>query len=808
MTRGPSPGVSRALLVWFFLSGASALVYEVVWLRWLVHVFGASTLAVGTVLTAFMGGLAVGGWAGGVLAPRARNPLAGYGLLELAIGAAALVLPGLLGLVTPALIGLGATETSSFALLTGVRFLLAVGVLGVPTFCMGATLPLLATAAAPALAQAGSHVGRLYAANLAGAVAGTATAGLLLLPRIGAWRTNLVAALVNLGVGATALYAARARPVGVPRARLDAAPGPVPPAEGGWPRQAALGLATLAGAIALVYQVAWNRALGLVLGSSVYAFTVTLTTILVGLAIGSYLVARVVDRLRAPALALAVIQLASAAATFGALSAMAELPYLFARLFALTGGRHEAVVAAKFLLAAGLVLPAAILAGTVFPLCVRLAAGGGEPIGRLVGQLYGLNSFGAILGSSVAAFLLVPATGIHGAFRFALLLNLLCGAALLITLGGSRRLRAAGWAIPLVAAALLWAAPRWQPLVMASAVSVHARDFQRLNREQFRRARAQSRLLFYQDGLTATVSVEQVGPTISLHLDGKADASTARLDMPTQVLVGHLPLLFHPAPRQVLVVGLGSGVTLGSVLRHPIERLTVVELEPAVLRASRFFDAVSGAPLDDPRTRLVANDARNALLLTRDRFDVIISEPSNPWMSFASTLFTREFLELARSRLEPGGVFGQWLQIYTLSPDVVRTVVATFQAVFPHVVLFRVTGGDTVLIGSVEPFRLDGMTFRARLSQPAVRADFGRIEVRSVGQILEGLLLDLDDVARFAAGAPLNTDDNGLVEFGAPRSLYLDSVGPNLERLAAAQRDPGAIRQLLAPEPGARPAGG
>jgi spermidine synthase len=804
MTRGPSSGVRPALLVWFFLSGASALVYEVVWLRWLVHVFGASTLAVGTVLTAFMGGLAVGGWAGGALAARVKNPLAGYGVLELAIGVAALALPGLLGLVSPALIALGATETSSFALLTAVRFLLAVVVLGVPTFCMGATLPLLATAAAPARAEAGGRVGRLYAANVAGAVIGTAAAGLLLLPWVGAWRTNLLAALVNLGVGATALYVARARP-GAPRARRGAPAGlvsPSTPGEAAWPRQAALGLVTLAGATALVYQVAWNRALGLVLGSSVYAFTVTLTTILVGLAVGSYLVARVVDRLRAPASALAVIQLASAATTFGALLAMAETPYLFARLFALTGGRHEAVVAAKFLLAGGLVLPTAVLAGTVFPLCVRLAAGGGEPIGRLVGQLYGLNSFGAILGSLAAAFLLVPQTGIHGTFRFALLLNLLCGAALLITLGGSRRLRAAGWAVPLVAAGLLWAAPRWQPLVMASGASVHARDFQRYSREQFRRVRAQPRLLFYQDGLTATVSVEQVGPTRSLHVDGKADASTARLDMPTQVLVGHLPLLFHPEPRQVLVIGLGSGVTLGSVLRHPIERLTVVELEPAVLRASRFFDGVSGAPLDDPRTRLVANDARNALLLTRDRFDVIISEPSNPWMSFASTLFTREFLELARSRLRPGGVFGQWLQIYTLAPDVVRTVVATFHAVFPHAVLFRVTGGDTVLIGSVEPFRLDRTRFLERLTAPPVRADFERIEVRSLGQILEGLLLDLDDVARFAAGAPLNTDDNGLVEFGAPRSLYLDSIPANLERLSAAQRDPGAVRRLLAPEAG------
>jgi spermidine synthase len=674
---------------------------------------------------------------------------------------------------------------------------------------MGATLPVLAQVAAPDPATAGSRVGRLYAANTAGAVLGAASAGFLLLPVLGALATNRLAALVNLAIGTTAILVGRATrrgwvmgppPPRRPRSARGTVPSPLPSAPERWAVPAALGTIMLAGSLAMVYQVAWNRALGLVLGSSTYAFTVTLTTVLLGLAGGSALAARWVDRLAAPGLALGVVQVLTGVTAFAGLVGLAEAPYLFVRLFTATGGRHAGVVALQFLIAAGLILLPALLAGAVLPLCVRLAATGGLPVAALVGNLYGLNAFGAIVGSVMARFLLVPRTGIRGALVFAILVNLLLAAALGLACPGPRRRLARGLAVvaPLLAVGLVLSAPTWKASVMASGVAVNAPRLARLNRAAFRYFRDETvRLLFYREGITTTVSVELLGEKLSLHVDGKADASTSPVDMPTQVLLGHLPALIHPGPQDVLLIGLGSGITAGAILRHPVRALTVVELEPAVVRASRFFDTVSHRPLEDPRTRLVANDARNHLLLTRDRYDLIVSEPSNPWMAVAATLFTQEFFAQIRDRLTPGGVFGQWLQLYSLAPDIVQTVVATFQAVFPHAAMFRTATGDTILLGSTAPFRIDPDGLRRRASEARVRADLARAGVSGPADLGARIALDLGDATRFAGAAPVNTDDNGRVEFAAPRTLYVDAVAENLRRLEAARTPGGPLARLL-----------
>jgi Flp pilus assembly protein TadD len=247
----------------------------------------------------------------------------------------------------------------------------------------------------------------------------------------------------------------------------------------------------------------------------------------------------------------------------------------------------------------------------------------------------------------------------------------------------------------------------------------------------------------------------------------------------------------------VLVIGLGSGVTVGSLLRHPVTGVTVVELERAVIGASRFFDHVSGRPLADSRTRLVVNDARNFLLLGRREFDVIVSEPSNPWVTGASSLFTRDFFTHARDRLRPGGVFGQWLQLYSLSPELLRTVVATFQSVFPHTLVFQTVHEDTLLVGSVTPLSLDLAELGERMAAPPVAADLARIGIRDATQLLGWLLLDTGDVRRFVRGAEINTDDNARLEFAAPRALYEDSVADNLQLLTDAFAGRGEVLHRL-----------
>jgi spermidine synthase len=779
---GELPGRALGLLfACFFVSGASGLVYEVVWLRWLVHLFGATTLAVATILTAFMGGLALGSWLGGRLAARLPHPLRAYGWLEIAIGAWALALPATLAAIPPALRWLGATEASSFTALSLARFGLAGALLLLPTACMGATLPLLAEAAAPRIAGRGGRVGRLYAVNTAGAVLGTATAGFLLLPSIGVSWTNRLAVLLNVAVGAAALGLSAWSPGG--RAAT-----PAPAADRTIDRPAtrlALGAVLVSGALAMVYEVAWTRALALVLGSSVYAFTVMLTTFLLGLAGGSWLVARRVDRLAEPGVALAVVLAGIGVTAFAGVAVLGELPWLFLRLFAWSDGRHDLLLALEFLLSGVLMLGPALGCGAVFPLAVRLA--GGDGAGRAVGTLYAANTVGAIAGSFAGGFVLVPVAGIRGTLLLAVLLNLACAFAVALTAPPARPALRGGLlaGVPILALAVPLLAPAWSPATMSSGVAVYARSLSQLSRREFEARRARVRLLFYDEGLTTTVSVEQDDRATYLRVNGKTDASTG-VDMPTQVLLGHLPALLHPAPADGVVIGLGSGVSVGSALRHPFRRVTVVELEPAVVTASRFFDAASGRPLADPRTRLVVNDARNFLLLTRERFDVIVSEPSNPWMTGAASLFTREFFELARDRLRSGGVFGQWVQLYSLTPDMLRTIVRTFATVFPHAVVFQSSSGDTMLVGSAAPLQPAYPALAARLLAPPVAEDLARVGIRHVADLAARLVLDVSDVERFVQAAVLNTDDNAHVEFTAPRTLYVDAVAENVQRLTAA----------------------
>jgi spermidine synthase len=767
------------LTLCFFLSGASGLVYEVVWLRWLTLVFGATALAVSTTLAAFMAGLALGSWAGGRLARYVHRPVVAYGVLELVIGAYALAMPTLLGAITPMLAAAGATDSSSFATLSAARLALSVLLLALPTASMGATLPLLARVAAPRARTRGGRLGVLYAVNTAGAVVGTAAAGFALLPWLGATRTNWVAAALNLVVGAAALLLGRRWGAGsedVAGAR---------PTLG--PYRLALAVAAVSGALALAAEVAWTRALSLVLGSTVYAFTIMLVTFLLGLAAGSFLMARWADRIRAVGTAIVLVQLGTALATALGVAVVSELPYAFVRLFALSGGDHARLLPLQFLITGAVILGPALGSGAMFPLCVRLTADAGRPAAEGVGALVASNTLGAIAGSFLAGFVLVPVVGIQGTLTLAILLTLTAAFGVLLARPGPRRALAYGLGSALLGLALLVPIlePDWQPLVMASGVAVSAPRLQQLSRQELRETLQRPQLLFYEEGLTTTVSVEAQRGRLALRVNGKMDASTG-VDMPNQVLLGHLPLLFHPDPKDILMIGLGSGVSAGSALGHPIRRMTVVEIEPAVVRASRFFDTVSARPLEDARARLVMNDARGFLSLARERFDVIISEPSNPWMTGVASLFTQDFFELARGQLRPGGVFAQWVQLYQLPPHLFRSVVATFHAVFPHVVVFRTSPGDTAMVGSESPLRLDRRELERRLRGNRVSEDLRRVGLDGPADLMAHLVLDVGDVAPYARGSGINTDDNGFLEFEAPRHLYLNAAGENWRELVEA----------------------
>ncbi|HKY33100.1 MAG TPA: fused MFS/spermidine synthase, partial [Candidatus Polarisedimenticolia bacterium] len=622
---------------------------------------------------------------------------------------------------------------------------------------------------------------------------------------LGMFRSALVAAAANLAAAVAALRLWRAGQEAAEGERTAPARGSTPAAAacaGDAPpltegRLAVLMVALAAsGAGALILEVVWTRILSLVLGSSTQAFSIMLTTFLAGLALGSALATRRLASIRAPLTAFALVEIGVGLAAWLGVHLFPELPYSFLDLYRRTGGPTWLFHAGRFALAALVMLPPTILLGAAFPLAARAALIGGRPVASRVGALYAANTVGAIAGAVAAGFRFIPSAGLQGTLLIGCLINL-AAAAMLLAFGTAARpaLRfSMAGALAAVVPFLLAGAPAWNATAMTSGVYQYAPRYleQFTSRSRFRDFYRKQPLLYYRDGPTTTVSVErrperyEGRPNLVLTVNGKVDASSTG-DMDTQVLAGQLPMLAHPAPRSVFLIGLASGVSAGSVLTHPIEHLTIAEIEPSMIEAQTFFEEINGRPLADPRTTLRIDDARNELLVSPARYDVIISEPSNPWLAGPSKLFTREFFELARSRLQPGGILCQWVQLYGMDPDALKAVLRTYAEVFPSRLVFKGSPGDLLVLGSDGPLRFDVPSLQERMRRPEVAADLARVKVHDVVDLLARFRLGTGGVDRYVGSGPgpVNTDDNGFVEFAAARSLYREDHQANDAELAA-----------------------
>jgi len=774
----------------FFLSGATGLIYEIVWMRMLGLVFGHTVFAITTVLVAFMAGLAIGASLFGGWIDAGGRPLRVYGLLEAGIGLFCLLIPALFTLAQHLYLALYRTMNLSFVGLTLTQFGLVFLILLVPTTLMGATLPVLGKLVVERLEGVGQKIGALYGLNTFGAVLGSVAAGFFLLPAIGVRGSILLAAAINLAIAAAALLIDRGL-------RLPAPPAPQPSRGTGMapprigkeapPRAGIvvilLGIG-LSGAASMIYEVAWTRVLSLTIGSSIYAFSAMLTTFLAGLGLGSLLFARVWGRRQIGLSLFGWLEVAAGLAALSMVPVMGSLPDLVLAILT----RLSLSVAGTLLTQFGLsflvmIVPTTII-GIAFPCAVQLCTRALASLGRDVGQVYSANTAGTIVGALVAGFALIPWIGPRASILAAAGLNVAVGVAALAVSAAAQpmwRRSAVGLMslIFLVGAAFL---PRWDERVMAGGAAIYIRQLASAGdpSAEFRRLAASRRLLYYREGINATVAVEQVDRTIALRVGAKVDATNG-IDMATQLLLGHLPILFHPRPERVLVIGLGSGITAGAVAQHPaVREIDVVELEPAVEAASDFFLRENRGVLRDPRVRLVIGDARNVILADSKRYDVISSQPSNPWIAGMANLFSLDFYRLARERLAEDGIMVQWVHGYSLFPKDLKMIVNTFVQVFPRTTLWRSLPGDYLLVGAAAPLRLDYTLMERRLSASATaREDIASLRWASPVDLVTLFVLDEPAIAAFAAGAAMHTDDRPLLEFSAPMALYADTVEEN-----------------------------
>ena len=796
--RGATGGVPGLLQVLVLTSGAAALVYQSVWIRQLSLILGSTNHAVGTVLAAFMAGLGTGAFLIGRRVDRVPRPLALYAALELGIG--------LVGLASPLALAQGTDLYAAFyrrlhespGLLTMARFAIGFAFVFVPAFLMGGTLPAATRHVVAAGGAIGPAVGRLYAINTLGAGCGALLLPYVLLPTLGLRFTLVVTALTNIALAVAARGAAREFAVRAPESR---------PAGAERSRRPALLVAFfVSGFVALALEVLWNRFFAMYIGSSIYSYAVVLTLYLVGIFVGGLVSERLMAAGRDPKRIFVWSLMTVLAALAIGVPVMDRVLYPQIAVLDAFGLNFWSFQAASIVAAALVLLPPTIAFGASFPAVTAALARDAAEAGRTLGFVYLVNTGGTTLGSLTASFVLIPALGLRASFG--MLTVLVAVSVLLAAFGGlGRRI---GFVVAVLALAVLPSVlPSWDLRRMHSAISNDARTVMTAwHTGVLEQALGAIQVLDLHDGVDATVSVARYADgEQALLVNGKGDASDG-IDMFTQLLLAYLPLAVRPEARDVLVVGMGSGVTLGAALRHPLGRVDLVEIAPEVLElGARHFRHVNRGALDDPRVVVHVEDGRNFIAFGDDRdYDVVISEPSNPWMTGVANLFTTEFFAQVRGRLRPGGILTQWFHTYGMELDDVRSLLATVHGHFSHVYVFAFhhtldVAGDMILLASDAP--VDFAPALAAFEQGMVADDLRRYGIDGAVSLAQGFVLGPGSLDAFVAGAAINSDDHPRIELNAPRNVLRDTAFDNLDALLAASH--GAVLPASRNVDGTRP---
>ena len=783
----------------FFLSGAAALVYELLWFRLLAHVMGSTATATATLLAAYLFGLGLGAWIFGRLADR-TTLRAGtlYGGAELGIG--------FYGVASKALFATGAwlyalvhawAADSPGRLLAG-RFLVSFVLVALPTTLMGGTFPLMVRLLRESGREMGRAAGSAYAVNTAGAAVGTLALPFVLLPWLGVGWSLIGAAGAN---GAAALLAFQWTRMGsgVPARTGQAAPAPAPAARA--PHAKVLPLLVsffLSSFAALGFETVWTRHLSIFFGTKIHIFAFVLFAYLIGLFLGGGLYARLSARGHDP------VRLLHRGLLGAALGAAIPIPLLDRiSLPQVEMMMRMGVTHGLFLLTTGIVILALVLVpatgfGVVFPAVVDLLFRGGRRTGSSVGMAYVVNTLGTSLGAPVAGFLLVPKIGSQRTLELCVVL---VAAALALAPGFSRgkggRWRPL-WRYGAAAAFLVvFLLPRWDWKLAHSQYVKDPPTFV----ERYRDGSLWPIVVSYDieslaEGAEATVSVCKFSNgSRSLYINGKADASNILADMVQQRLLGIVPALFHPSPQRALIIGVGSGTTVAMLHRFGIPHVDAAEISPEVADAARrYFEPINEGSLDAPGVSLRVDDGRSFLRFQpAASYDIIVSEPSNPWMAGVSALFTDEFFAEVEAKLKPGGIAGQWFHLYSMSTDHVRLLVRTFRRRFPNCALFltrsRHIEGDMILIGSKGPLRLARLPGGEEVP-PRIKLALSEILNAGDAGILSGLAGGPEESGAFAGEGPTNTDDHPILELEAPADLFdRTQLSKTVEALVGKKRE-------------------
>ncbi len=781
------PAASRyypIVLCFFVGSGAAALVYEIVWFQLLELVIGSSAVSLAVLLATFMGGMCLGSIAFARVVPASWHPLRVYAVMEFGIGAIAILVLYCLPYASDWYVSVAAPG------FTGLFFraLLCIVFLLPPTVLMGATLP-CAARWVESTPHGVSWLGILYTANLAGAVFGCLLAGFYLLRLYDRVTATVVAAAINALCGVLALVLAAVASHGASAAPPSAGRAPWRPGT-----VAVYVTIALSGLTALGAQVVWTRLLSLLLGTSVYTFSIILAVFLLGLGLGSS-AGSFLARRRDPQTALGWSQaLLVLAIGWAGISIAAWLPFWPINPLLTV----DPWITFQLDLVRGLwaVLPAACLWGASFPLALAAAAPHHEDAGRAVGAVYAANTVGAIIGALTFSMILIPRLGTLWSQRILMAIAAVAGIVMLAAslrgaIAASRRMplvARAGTlaAIPVVTALLGYGLPSVPGELFAYGRKVMAPEFE-------------LDMLYVGEGINASIAVSRrEDGARSFHVSGKTEATSDPVDMRLQRMLGHWAVLLHPKPRSVLVVGFGAGVTAGSFVTYPeIERIVICEIEPLIpQKIASHFSKENHDVLKDPRVEVVYDDARHYILTSKEKFDIITTDPIHPWVKGAATLYTKEFFDLTRKHLKPGGVMTQWVPLYESTPEVVKSEMATFFSAFPEGLAWindRDGGGDVVLFGQADPAPIAFADIDRRLNRP--ENERAAESMREVGfesgiDLLASYAGRSADLKEWLKGAAINTDRDLRLQYLAGMGVNANAIDQIYRELMEQRRFP------------------
>ncbi len=789
----------------FILSGMCGLIYQVAWSKYLSLFIGSTAYSHMIVLASFMCGLAIGAYYWGKYVDKIKNQLKLYGFLEIAIGLYCLIYPFIIGVCEDIFIFI---STSTFiadnqTILLFLKFSISFITIIIPTFLMGGTLPILTKYFTSSLSEAGKSVATLYYVNSIGAVLGTGLAGFYLIKLYSLDGTVWIAAILNLAVGIVSfLIATKVIPETLPKVPSTQVKEDSVQRYSLKNIRIAISAAAISGFVAMLYELAWIRLLSNILGSSTYSFSVMLIAFISGIALGSWIVSLIIKRIKNLILFLGICQMGTAISMILMLPLYERLPYYLLKYSSIFSNKPEnfpLFLFFEFLYCFLIMIIPTTFSGMSLPVASRIASNDIKLLGKSIGGIFSINTIGTVIGALITGLVLIPSLGVKLSIEMGVVVNGLFG--LFILFWGVKYF--SRWKIAIAVVFVLFALtyriqfPKWNEYIwLTGAFRTIFMDVVPTSFDEFREGNERGRkVLWYKEGLNANVGVleNEKGDTFqrSLVINGKADASTIG-DLATQVLLAQIPLMLSHNSGDVLVIGLGSGITCGSALKHPLKSLDCVEISSEVVECNYFFSQENYHFMNDPRTKIVIDDAITFLKITPKKYHHIISEPSNPWIAGIGNLFSTEFFELCKRRLHPGGILTQWFHAYDVDDNVLRLVINTITKSFPVVSIWRVSNADIIILASTSQTNLDFELLEEKFRTPSLAGEMERITIPDIPSFLSIQITTPANTATIFDGDIINSEKKPLLEFQSPITFFsrsnitlLDSID---ERFSAHEK--------------------